>query len=174
MIEVLKEIARRRKLENDLIEEHKHLLSKITNREELFSLNCLLSSSKFSVYPETLIIKQMNGKRNKRSSRNGDFYCEEYGNVEYKYSNNRNRGKNKEIASFLQIRPKHDIDYYIFDYYDGEVLHTFLLNKEQLNIELVSCHYTHGCKDEEKNEEFTISLNIVKFEEWKVKYLKSI
>jgi len=169
MKEKLLELSLKRKIENEEVLNLKQYLNLFDDRLELFKVSNLYSQQMFSKYPEDLICKQLEGTKNRKRSRIGDFNCEKYGNVEYKYSIVRNENKH---GRFLQLRPNHNVDFYIFDIYfeDSYKLHTFLLSKNQLTIELKdNSHLTHGSNDRRNvsiDVEYSIDMNKERFEKW--------
>lgn len=133
-----------------------------------------ISSHQYGALIEHYIIKSNKYIKNKSTECTGDYYDGNY-NVELKISLG---GKNRNNFNFVQIRPHHNIDYYILTAYHLDAvnilnkgnLYIFKINKNDM-IKLLQIYgqYAHGTKTINGEITFESITNVTNVKEYAIR-----
>ncbi len=134
-----------------------------------------LSSPSHGTAVENWLIEYYNCKRISSSNKEGDLKFHNQYNVEVKSS----ISKDGKKFNYVQLRPTHQIDFYLMPSYDviNDNLYVFFVSQQEMkNLILKYGSYAHGTKKEKglisenidnRDVEFAIRPNIQKGEQWK-------
>ena len=155
-------------LQKELTKNLNSYCEKIDDFQELYLFSEITTPQKFCKYPENLIIKKFNGTKIPPKKEQGDFFCQEYQYVEFKYSIVRN---DKHFGRFLQIRPKQNCNYILQSVMKNEnKYYTFYLSNEQMKEEIKiikGISGSHGANIElTEHKEISLMLDCKDFERW--------